>query len=404
MQTADWVKLQQWDCACRALMQLHPWNGMSLAAMMVEGRDAGLRPGWNRIVRDEHAQDREVYIFIGDGEGKTTTIRPNVDTASIHDAQDTHPDPEHSALWTVAARLGADLAESKVIDPSEQARIAQAIERAAQDLRDMERMFDTARAMMERMRQAVFESRGGAIKHADFLKPADDLVKSYLAFELPGKLASEVLGVILSTQCTLPLLGPPETMPSECRMAALEHLADTTYDLLTSRQTRNVRAYFEMTYLAGIYAGGAMRMATWAQPSGRHTPAELDRISKLCLNLDELHAHSAGMTFLLPALLPPRALLSWVMNRARATAQTVTQVADFYNLYPGLRALLEPDPKFLDMSDAEVNEAYKQYSDSRLSFDSDAGLKDIASPVAKANRKKIMTDFLKIGFGQAGFV
>lgn len=403
MQTEEWVRLQQWDCACRALMQLHPWNGMSLAGIVVEGRHAGLRPGWNRIVRDEHAQDREVYIFIGDGGGKTTTVRPNVDPASIHDAEDAHPDPGESALWAVALRMGADLAKSKILDPSDQRRIAQSIERAAQDLRNMDRMFDLARAMMARMRQAMFESRGGVIKHADYLRPAADLVKSYMAFELPGKLAAEVLGVILSTQCTIPLLGPPETMPPECRMAALEHMADTVYDLLTERQTRNAGAYFDMTYLAGLYALGALRIASWAEPSGRHTPAELNRIGTLCRNLDELNAHKAGMTFLLPALLPPRTLLTWVTNRAQATAQTVTQVADFYNLYPGLRALLEPEPKFLEMSDAEVAEAYKQYSDARNGFDPDAELKATASPVAKENREKIMMDFLKIGFGQAGF-
>ena len=55
------------------------------------------------------------------------------------------------------------------------------------------------------------------------------------------------------------------------------------------------------------------------------------------------------------------------------------------------------------MSDAEVAEAYKQYSDARNGFDPDAELKASASPVAKENREKIMMDFLKIGFGQAGF-
>jgi hypothetical protein len=404
MQTSEWVELHQWDAACRTLMQLHPWHGLSLAGMLVDGHNSGLRRGWNRVLRDSHAQNREVFIYIGEGDGESniTTVRPDVSPESIHEAQDKHPDLDSSDLWSIIRRLGPKLAQKHFLQsPDESVRVAQSVERSGRDLRDMDRMHSLWSISMAGMRQAIRDSRGGAIKHADFLKPIQDLVKAYLSFELPGKLASEVVGVLLSTQCTIPLLGPPGTMPAKARMAALEHLADTAYELLSERASRNVQAYFEMTYLASLYCGAAMRIADWAEASGKHCPQDLDRIKKLCLNIDELQAHKTGMTFILPALFAPRALLVWVADRARQTTQSVDQVADFYNLHPGLRALLEPEPRYLGLSDAEVAEAYKTYSDGCDDFDAGAALQGSAAPVARENLEKIMMDFLAIGFGQA---
>jgi hypothetical protein len=42
---------------------------------------------------------------------------------------------------------------------------------------------------------------------------------------MPGMVASEVLGVLLSAQCIIPMLWPPGMMPPEMRTAAIEHLA-----------------------------------------------------------------------------------------------------------------------------------------------------------------------------------
>lgn len=401
MGPSDWITLCQWDAACRSLMLLHPWFGLTQSGLALGTGDSAMRPGWNRVVRDELSQDPVVFTFIGNNEGQTTTAQPTSDVGPIRDATQPPPDLQGSELWLIVRTLGQGLAQSNLRSTSEIQRVETSIETASRQMREQDRMRELWREAMTGMHQALRDCRGGQIRNWDFQKPVFDLIEAYLSFDITGMLASEVLGVLLSTQCTIPILGPPEIMSGKARMAALEHLADTAYDLLSRRSLMSVPAYFEATYLAGLYCRAAFRIASWAKPSGTHTKEELNRIAKLCLNVDELFAHKVGPTFVLPGLFKPRRLLAWIEETARRTGQTVAELAEFYQLHPGLRALIEPQQIWLKMSDAEVTEAYKRNSDECSTFDIQAALKQSAAPVAPENLEKILIDILKTGLGGA---
>jgi hypothetical protein len=78
----------------------------------------------------------------------------------------------------------------------------------------------------------------------------------------------------------------------------------------------------------------------------------------------------------------------------------VGDVADYYNLHPGLRALLL-EGKHRNMTDAEVTEAYKNFSDRCEKFDLESALNTNLNPVAPKNVELVVKDVIAVAFGQA---
>lgn len=379
-------------------MLLHPWMALEMAGYAFDAGDSGLRPGWNRTVRDDLAEHKVVYTFIGEGEGHTTTVPPPAGVA-IHDATRSPPDFGSSALWSGVRNLGRRVAARGLRPQIEIQRIESAIETAGRELREQEKMFALARSALAAMRRSITASRGGQMSYGDYQKPVLDLIESYLTCDLAGMIASEVLSVVLSTQCTIPYLGPPETMPAEARIAAIEHLADMAYDLLSRRDAMDVSGYNAATYLAGLYARVVLLMGRWAEPSNRHSAEEVERIEKLTLNIDELFAHKVGPAYLLPSMLHPRDLLAWIEAKAQSRQETPGQLADFYQIHPALRALMEPQPLWRDMSKEEVVEAYRNASDKGETFDALVAARAKSSPIAPRNDATIMRAIAALALG-----
>lgn len=373
-------------------MLLHPWMALELTG------DSGLRPGWNRSVRDDLAEHKVVYTFIGEGEGHTTTVPPPAGVA-IHDATRPPPDFGSSALWSGLRNLGRLVVERGLRPQIEVQRIESAIDTAGREIREQERMFALARSAVAAMQRSLTASSGGEMRYGDYQKPAFDLIESYLTCDLAGMTASEVLNVVLSTQCTIPYLGPPQTMPAEARIAAINHLADTAYDLLSRRDAMDVSGYNAATYLAGLYTRIAFLMGRWARPSNRHSAEELERIEKLTLNIDELFAHKIGPAYLLPSMFHPRDLLAWIEARAQKTQEPPGQVAEFYQIHPALRALMEPQSLWRDMSKEEVAEAYRNASDKGETFDALVAAREKSSPIAPSNDATIMRAITALALG-----
>jgi hypothetical protein len=163
----------------------------------------------------------------------------------------------------------------------------------------------------------------------------------------------------------------------------------------------DVASYAEATYLASLYGRAAMRMESWAQPSGKHTSKELDRFKKLCLNLDELFAHRIAPVFPLPALFAPREILIWITRLSDEMGRSIAETAELYQLHPALRALLER-PDWRCMQDDEVNEVFQRASDSAMRFDVANSLHREVGPVASENAERIAVSFLAISLGRSG--
>jgi hypothetical protein len=325
-------------------------------------------------------------------------VPPPEGAGTVRDVTRPSPPLQGSRLWSVVCELGEAAVHRGLWSRTDVDRIKGAIERAAGSLRNEERMKSLWRDAIARMRAALRGSGGGRILTGDFHQAVFDLIKAYLACDVPGMVASEVLGVLLSTQCTIPVLGPPEMMPPEARIAAIEHLADTAYGLISKRDTLDVAGYAEATYLAGVYGRAAMCMASWAQPSGKHSPKELDRFKKLCLNLDELFAHGIAPVFDLPALFAPREILFWVARLSDEMGRSIAETAELYQLHPALRALLER-PAWHSMRNDDVNAALQCASDSAERFHAANNLHQGVSPIAPENAERIAMYFLAAGLG-----
>jgi hypothetical protein len=397
MTPSQWSNLHQWDAGCRLLMILHPGFGLRQAGIVRGTWESDLRPGWNRTLRDELAARREVYTFMGDKEGETTTVKPDVPANSIHDTRAGSPELHASEIWRTLVALGKKNADRRLLPSDRVKTTQQSIEYFARELRHRPLVHEWGMRAIGAMRKALAESRGGAIKAGDFFEPMFIIVNGYLEFALPGMLASELLALVLSAQCIFPTLGPPDRMPPLARRQAVEHLADVTYDLLTQRGNKTLSAYLKMTYLAGLYCRAAFILTNWAEESGNHSADDMKKLQNLRLNLDELFAHKIGPVFTLPALFRPAELLTWL----RLRGQPDDDGTEFWQIHPPLRALLN-SPKIADATKPKlVEKTYKAASDQAEDFDLTSTLRTTVSPVAPKNLKTIHMGILAVSVGQA---
>ena len=400
MLSADWSILQQWDAARRSLMLLHPGFGLSQAGLVLGTWSTGQRNGWNRTVRDQHAEHREVYTYIGPDGGQTTTDAPAVSPGSIHTSTSQPPTLETSQLWSTLRELGEQVTRKNLVPnaAAEVRRIEDAIQFFAKDLRHMGLMQDRARAALQQMRGAMYASRGGAVMAADFFQPIYGLVDDYLTFKLPGMIASEILAVLLSSQCTIPPLGPPQFMLPAARSRAAEHLANVAYELLAARRAKGLFSYYQLTYLAGLYTRTVALLANWAKQSGQHAGADLDALQKLDLNVDELFAHKIGPTYILPALFEPCGLLAR-LEQGATEQHTSQDSAEYWQVYPALRDLLDTPSNA--RTPASVIESFKSVSDKAETVDVENAIRSTARPIADKNAEDIHLALLTMSLGQA---
>jgi hypothetical protein len=218
-----------------------------------------------------------------------------------------------------------------------------------------------------------------------------------LSFKLPGMIASEVLAVLLSSQCTAPPLGPPEFMPPQARSRAAEHLANVAYELQVVRGTKDLQSYYQLTYLAGLYTRTVGLLTNWAKQSGRHADADLEALKKLNLNVDELFAHKIGPTYALPALFEPHRLLAW-LEQGSTEQHTAQDDADYWQVHPALRDLLDTTPTARTAT--SVIASFKSASDKAETVDIEKAMRSTAKPIADKNAEDIHLALLKMSLGR----
>jgi len=343
----------------------------------------------------------ELFVFISPAGGITTSCPPDVPPETIHTVPELL-EFSSSRLWHITQDLAHKLCELDS-EPYPKKRVTEVMENIRRtsltDMPDIKTMEERVLRALATMRKALQESRDGKVRIGDFLMPAVDTVRAYLSFELPGIVAKEVLAVILSVQCNIPPLGPPREMPPTARADTIEHLAELTYRLLKCRQRKKVTQYFELTYLAGLYALTTGVLAYHASEAGGLSRKRQDEVDRLALNAEELFASYVPKSFVLPAFFSPRQTLNWLADGSALTQQSIAYLAESYSLHPGLRSLLEP-PKFQQMTSDEVLKCYQDYSDSCESFDLWEAIKYQASPVAVRNRKVIMLQITALTIGR----
>lgn len=395
--------LHQWLSACRLLMVHHPRQG-ALMAEIALGSTSFLRPGWNRLKLGDISRHKELFIFIGPEGGLTVPALPaDVSPADVYTVSGQLTELTSTRLWAITKRLAEVLSQqnngfysneriSSVMDDIVRASHPNGI------THDFETMSEWGRSCLVRMKRGLAD-RDSKL----FIAPAIEIVVAYLSFELPGMIAREILGMVLSVQCNIPNLGPPSSTAPADRMRACEHLVTQAYRLLKGREDKNVSSFYEMSYLAGLYAGAALVLAANAAEAGGVLDTEQRRIQKLALNAEELSAHQIPPAFILPALFSPPQIVLQIVERAASSGRGIEDTASFYVLHPGLRSLLDP---LIEQAKTKQQQAimasifrsfaqfgqdsnrltrlYREYSDSCKSFDVWDAIETEANPIAPA--------------------
>ena len=390
MDEAQDLRLHRWLSGCRQLMLWHPRLGAAHAEAAVGLRREELRPGWNR--RDFAGGERAtLYTFIGDREGLTTTIAPDVDPESVHVLDSAPPPLSESVLWSELCEH-AEALEAGGKAPVHVRSVMASIERAGAS----DGITPDRGQWSQRLTGAVADM-GDAMRVGDFagfVRPALDVVRAYLGFELPGILARDVLAGLLSVQGNVPHLGSPADTSQDYRVAAIEWLADQTYTLLTERRAMNVTAHAEMTYLMMLYAATCMLLCEHAKQSREPLP-QPTRIARLAQGTEERAAHHAAMAFVLPALMGPAQVLAWVNLHSRRTRDPAA-TARYYALPPSLETLTGA----IATAPEQLTLAFQQDSALRPRRAVDDELTGALSAIAPENGEKIARDLLAMAFGR----
>lgn len=405
MDEIEVLSLHQWLCSCRQLMCTEPAMGAeTFAVRLFPGHESCLKPGWNRLVREAPAAERESFVFIGEGYGLSTpTLPPEVDPETVRTAPPLPPASE-SALWAQARQAAEIVAACNLPEypPARIEAVMSSIERevlrGTQDP-DYGRMKELARFHLERLGAARNGSRHGDILIGDFLAPAREILAAYLAFELTGRMACEVLAVVLSLQCNLPELGPIQETSPQARAQAIMHLADLSEALLAAREGATVTSYFELTYLAPLLeAAAGILNAHQKEAAPNYT--DQPSLDRRMLYVEELMAHRAHPAFALPAALPPLDMVRFVEDRARALNKSPQDYARSVAVHPALRESVIGAPDLDEIDADEALRRYRQAGAASEPIDALAMANEGSGPVAQENAEDMLMHLTAYGMGQ----
>lgn len=375
----------------------------TFAVKLFPGRDTGLKPGWNRLVHEGPAAERESYVFIGEEHGLSTpTLPPDIDPETVRTAPPLPPASE-SALWAQARQaaeivVACDLSE---YPPARVEAVMSSIEREVlrdTQVPDYERMKELARFHLERLGAARNRSRNGDILIGDFLAPAREILAAYLAFELTGRMACEVLAVVLSLQCNLPELGPIEETSPQARAQAIMHLADLSEGLLMEREEVRVSPYFELTYLALLLEAAAGILNAHQKEAAPNYSDQLV-LDRRMLYVEELMAHRAHPAFTLPAALPPLDMVRFVKDRAKALNQSPQDHARSVAVHPALRESVISAPDLNEIDADEALRRYRQAAATAEPIDALAMANEGSGPVSQENAKGMLMHLTAYSMG-----
>jgi hypothetical protein len=404
MDEIEVLGLHQWLCACRQLMYREPAMGAEIFAVaLFHGHDTLLKPGWNRLVNEAPAAVRESYVFIGEEHGRTrSTLPPGVDPESVRTVPPPPPASE-SALWA-QARQTAEIVISCELPEYPPARVEAVMSSVEREVLrgvrepDYERMKELARHHLERLGAARNGSRNGDVLIREFLAPARDVLAAYLAFELTGRMAGEVLAVVLSVQCNLPRLGPLGETSPQARAQAILHLAELAEALLAARERARVTPYFELTYLA-LLLEGAAEVLNAHQKEAAPNWTDQPSLDRRMLYVEELMAHQAHPAFALPAALPPLDMVRFVEDRAGALGKGPQAYARSLAVHPALRKSVLGAP---DLGDIDADEALRRYRQAVATaepIDALAMANEGPGPVAEENATDMAMHLLAYSMG-----
>jgi hypothetical protein len=286
-------RLNQWLGGCRLLMHAFPQLGIDLidiASGMGELRWRGA--GWHKSGSD--------FVFVPEspeyGPAFTTSEPPPPGTP-VHEVP---PGPSVLSSYFWHTVMPGFARESQ---PGA-AGVGWSVEKMAVVTRSIEHAHRTygsggptpalkslGRQCVDGMARAYDGARLGVMAPEGMFTSTLGLVRSYMAFEIPGKVAAEVLALLLSVQALLPQLGPISTLPPSERVTIVDHLVAVFNRVLAARDKVQVTPYYELAYLANLYAVTAVLLVSHARESAGQAKDLLTRIEGLGFTVEERRAH-----------------------------------------------------------------------------------------------------------------
>lgn len=400
MNWGHWVAQCQWDAACRALLLRHPHFGIA-TANIAYGSKEGYTDGWNKVVpRSVHQPP--TYVFIGKKHGWTTSEPPtDQGDGPINEVEAPPVALTESHLWGAFVRSGDNLVSHGGGPPELVYRIRHRMI-AATAMVDSN---DAALRGITMIRDAWRRSEDGPVGVDELDAPILQWVHAYMGLEVVGELASQVMSSLLFTLCSIPRVRfTSEQLTVNPLVEAVEHLTAVISELLERRNAMNVPSYMRATYLTGLYAGVVLhlvRRARRRRTEGGAWPdwaplgaAEVERLVRLELNVDEMNAHRIAPTFVLPALFTPLALVNRLDAMAASSECPTGDWAEFYQIDPAYRLMLSSRSSWREATNQEAAEQHHAMSDSLQDFNVDEALRGSSSPLSKRNRQELMLTLL----------
>ncbi len=376
-------------------MLTNPLLGAIQVEHMASNPAYSVRPGWTRTWRfDATGEEAPAYIQISDpgdpGPPGSTVRTPPSDVPEDQVREVVNPSRiEDTVLWPLlvstaddAIQAGFETAERRdlVLDHVQQC--------ARRDTSDILRLrFGLAMTMM---RGTISYSRRypGEVDPEDLFIPARDLVRAFLSFEISGMIAREVLAVVLSTQRQVPELGPPQQTPPAAREEAIDHLFSLAQQIVSRAQDADVPSFYEMHYLAELYADTAQTLAGHALELAGGDAAQRRRYSGLVKNIEEWTAYHMRPAFLPPLLSSPGQILDWVEARTPADG-SLADTARAMVVHPALAGLVSAPHAWRDLSEEALLHAYLGRTAKRRSYNVRSALDVELDPVSPAAHTEV---------------
>lgn len=408
MNWGHWVARNQWDAACRSLLQCNPAFGIGVADIADGGRH-GFVNGWNKVVH--LGQRPPSYVFIGQDHGRTTSVAPDPAEGPVHEVVRRPPELNRSRLWQALLHSGSALVQHGGETAERVQRVHQQIQQAATAGSDEAWGAEIVRHGVADIHAAWHARPGGAPTGIEaFESPVLQCVEAFMDFDCDGDVASGVMGHLLFALCALPRLAMGPAGHASPFVDAVEHLVGVVSELLEQRAAMNTPAYLRASYLAALYGGAALVLVTLTRQAIRGVDAKGARVpwtdaqharagfrpwgqgdevrlERLALNMDEMLAHRVSPCFVLPALFTPFSLLQRLDGMAAAGQRSAAAWAEFYQLDPALRAMLaETAPRQAARPHQASAERQLQLSAALQDFDMADALRGPYHPLSRSMR------------------
>ncbi len=311
----------QWLCLCRLLMFHHPVVGADSAELLDKGPPA--EPGWHR--RRSPLKEFDTFTFIDHLKGGETRFIPPSD-AHISDARP-FTALDQTEIWRIARHLASILDQTTTLESIKRSAF---LGRSA--LKEARRCYTVSMT-------SQFGGRGNEW----FRWAPHAIVDAYMRFEVPGVVASDCLGrVLVATIDSLcKKVYQVKSIPT-IRGALSSHYSEMVYKLVRKRRSCNVSGYYQLSYLASLYALTAAVIGDGLE--AKLDPVPSDSLKRTLLNTEEKACDLLSATFFaLPARYSTIGILMFMVGHCRLAGKSMKEAVSAYNLHPALTAALSPN-------------------------------------------------------------